>query len=148
MKIEGPGGNRPVTYSGKVGRTGKSSGSSGATFADPTAATESSGGIAGSAGVEGILGVDQLLGLQEVDDALGQKRRARQHGTDILDRLDELRLQILEGRLSKHRLMQLAQAVSARRSSVMDPQLIEILDEIDLRAQVEIAKFTRDQTSA
>lgn len=147
MKIEGPNGNRPVTYTGKVGRTSKS-GSTGATFADPTATTESAGGIGSTAGASDILGVDQLLGLQEVDDALNQKRRARQHGTDILDRLDELRLQILEGRLSKQGLMRLAQMVSARRTSVMDPQLLEILDEIDLRAQVEIAKFTRDQTSA
>lgn len=145
MKIEGPGGNRPVTGPGRTTRTTKTSSTGGATFADPTAAAEETAGMSGTSSASGIMGIDQLVGLQEVDDALTQRRRASQHGGDILDRLDELRLQILEGRLSKDRLMQLARTVSARRATVMDPHLIEILDEIDLRAQVEIAKFTRDQ---
>ena len=134
-----------MTQAGRASRSSKSSGASGATFADPTGGVEEPGGISGTSAASGLMGIDQLVGLQEVDDALSQRRRANQHGGEILDRLDELRLQILEGRLSKERLMQLARAVSARRASVMDPHLIEILDEIDLRAQVEIAKFTRDQ---
>ncbi len=148
MKIEGPSGNRPVTQTGRVSRTNKSSSTSGATFGDPMAGVEETSGISGTSSASGIMGIEQLVGLQEVDDALSQRRRANQHGGEILDRLDELRLQILEGRLSKERLMQLARVVSARRATVMDPHLIEILDEIDLRAQVEIAKFTRDQTTS
>ena len=38
--------------------------------------------------------------------------------------------------------MPLSQVVQSRREEVDDPRLVEILDEIDLRAQVELAKLS------
>ena len=40
-------------------------------------------------------------------------------------------------------LAQLAQTIRARREEIDDPRLAEILDEIELRAAVELAKFSR-----
>ena len=47
---------------------------------------------------------DALLSLQEVPDAVARNARARRQGEDLLDRLDELRLALLTGRLSPARI--------------------------------------------
>ena len=145
MEIKGPGAPKSVQSLGKVGKPRSTGGASGASFADSLGGAGEAAPASGTGATAGIGGIDQLLGLQQVDDALAQKRQTKARGGEILDRLDELRLQILDGRLSKDRLLQLAQLVSARRVGVADPQLLDVLDEIDLRAQVEIAKFTRDE---
>ena len=100
------------------------------------------GGDSGAAPVTGAtnLGqVDALLALQEVsDDASG---RAQQRGEALLDRLDELRLAILAGRLRPDDLERLTRLVAEQRTAVDDPRLAGILDEIELRAAVELAKL-------
>lgn len=94
-------------------------------------------------------GLDSLLALQMVDaapDATDRpaKRRAMvQRGEDILDRLEELRVGLLLGSVPKERLAALAQMVRDRREEAEDPQLGALLDEIELRAEVELAKLTR-----
>lgn len=140
MKIEGPGG---VRYTGKVSGPKKSGGVDKASFSDAMGADDVAE-AAPTTQTSSVMSVDQLIGLQGVDDALHSKKQVQQRASDILDRLDALRLQILEGRISKEQLMQLARVVNARRAHTTDPQLIEILNEIELRAQIEIAKFTRD----
>ena len=64
-------------------------------------------------------------------------------GEDLLDRLDELRLGILTGRFPKEKLAELAQRLRQKREQGVDPALDAILAEIELRAEVEIAKYTR-----
>ena len=148
MKIEGPGGPNQIRYTGKVSRTNKSSESGRTSFSDQLSSMDETSGTSASSEAQAVSNVDQLLGLQEVNDALSGRSQARQYGNNILDLLDNLRLQILEGQISKEQLIRIAKSVSARRAATSDPQIIEILDEIDLRAQVEIAKFMRDQESA
>lgn len=89
--------------------------------------------------------VESILSVQEVPDASDGRSRglARQYGDDILDRLDSLRRDVLLGATSKEKLADLAHALRARQGQTDDPQLKAIIDEIELRAQVEIAKFTR-----
>lgn len=88
--------------------------------------------------------VDALLALQEVGDAMGGRRRAVRRANDLLDRLDALRLALLDGQVPPATLRELAQMVGAERPLVTDPALIALLDDIDLRVQVELAKFDRD----
>ena len=89
--------------------------------------------------------IEQLLSIQEIPAAAsGAGRKAsRQYGQFLLDRLEELRLGVLDGVLSKEQLARLAQTIRQRRQRSDDPRLNEILDEIELRAEVEIAKLTR-----
>jgi hypothetical protein len=89
--------------------------------------------------------VASMLSIQEVEaDSPGDARSSMVHyGADILDRLDEIRVQILMGAVSKNRLENLAQTLRQRRESVDDPRLIALIDEIELRAEVELAKLTR-----
>ena len=85
--------------------------------------------------------ISGLLTVQEVPDQLGRRRRAVQRGDALLDRLDELRLGLLAGRLPRHRLDELAQLARTARETVDDPRLALVLDEIDLRVAVELAKL-------
>ena len=69
------------------------------------------------------------------------KQRAIQHGHSMLDMLEQIRMGLLTGRLPESRLSQLQQAISRQKQAVQDPNLSRLLDEIDLRAQVELAKL-------
>lgn len=90
----------------------------------------------------GALGpVDALLALQEVSGEPNRRAEARQHGEDLLDQLDELRLALLDGRLPRAVIERLAAIVGAQRVKVDDPHLVQVLDEIELRAAVELAKL-------
>ena len=101
---------------------------------------------AGEIGSPPVPAVGSILAIQEVSDATEERSRglARRYGDTILDRLEELRHDLLMGAMSKDKLAGLAQTMRAKRRTSADPRLNEIIDEIELRAEVEIAKFTRD----
>ncbi|TCS63011.1 flagellar assembly protein FliX [Varunaivibrio sulfuroxidans] len=119
---------------------------SGPAFADrlrETSESEESAPVRQSAQVDGV---ESLLAVQEVEDALEEKTRkakARRYGDDLLERLQRLQDDLLRGRISKEDLATLAQKIRQGRVHVTDPRLNEILDEIELRAEVEVAKWSR-----
>jgi hypothetical protein len=86
-----------------------------------------------------------ILTVQETDESLGRRARSRakQRGESILDQLEEIRIGLLLGAIPMAKLEGLAQLVRAKREQFQDPQLQAILDEIELRAAVELAKFSR-----
>ena len=90
--------------------------------------------------------VDALFAVQEVPDATDERSRKVlcQYGDELLDRLDDFRLAILTGATSKEKRAELAQKLRQKRQSSDDPQLNEIIEEIELRCAVEVAKLTRD----
>jgi len=87
--------------------------------------------------------IDALLALQEVSDDAGGRNRGRRHGEALLEHLDDLHLGLLSGRMSIDALERLSVMVSAKRDTVVDPRLSQILDEIEVRAAVELAKLGR-----
>ena len=103
---------------------------------------------AGSPGVTEtapVGGVEAILAVQEVPDTgdEGRRRRAVRYGDDLLARLEELQLDLLAGAASKDKLADLARTMREQRRTTDDSRLNEIIDEIELRAEVEIAKLTR-----
>jgi len=135
----------------KIERTGPAAGApqgarrvergrAGASFAD-TLKQVDSGGVAGPA--TSVASVSAVMAVQEVDADASRQAAARQRGEEMLDRLDELRLGLIEGRLAPERIEALVKLVAERREKVTDPRLKSILDDIDLRAQVELAKLGR-----
>lgn len=86
-----------------------------------------------------------VLAVQETPDATSGKarQRASDRGLKMLDYLEDIRIGLLMGGIPKDRLEQLAQMVRVRREQVDDPKLTAILDEIELRAAVELAKLSR-----
>lgn len=90
--------------------------------------------------------IDALLALQEVGDSTSGRsggRQREQHGQDLLDRLDELRLALLDGRVTTGLLRRIHDALALRPPPGSDPRLEALLDEIELRAAVETAKLER-----
>jgi hypothetical protein len=130
--------NRPILPASPR-RDGKSGPASGAGF---RSAVSGEYPVAGTTASRPLLPVDGLFQLQEVPDALAQRRRAVQRGSTLLDRLDDLRLALLAGSLSPGQISELQRVVTSERAQVNDPRLLAVLDEIDLRARVELAKLT------
>lgn len=93
----------------------------------------------------GMAGVGAVLAAQDVGDSLDGRSKGLllARGDKLLDHLDDLRLAVLQGRVSKDSLIRLAQDVREKRPNVEDPMLNEIIDEIEMRAEVELAKLTR-----
>lgn len=136
MKIDP---NRPVG-TGPVRRDGKVSGGSG--FADNLPVGD--GGDQGPAAVapsKALAGLEALFALQEVPDATAGRKRALARGHKLLDRLDDLRLGLLLGHIARDKLAELARLAREGSQEVDDPTLREILSEIELRAEVELAKL-------
>lgn len=126
---------------GSVKRSGRSDASSGALFRKQL--TGEAGSAAGVTGAASVHAVDSLLSLQEVDDATARASKGKKRAEDMLDGLEELRDGLLMGTISPDKLSQLSRLAQSRRAQVDDPRLAEILDEVDLRAQVELAKLGR-----
>jgi hypothetical protein len=139
MKVDSSTGPRGTAATRRGDRVG--SGRGNGDFArqlDEASSSPATGGVAASAGITGVLG---LIGVQESDDALAGKRHAIARAETMLDRLDELRHGLLMGELNRNQLEDLGRLVRIRRGQVDDPTLLGVLDEIDLRAQVELAKL-------
>ena len=83
--------------------------------------------------------LDPLFATRDATDRSGG--RAKQRASDILDRLEEIRIGLLTGSIPRDRLEALDQLVKQHREQTMDPRLTEVLDEIELRARVELAKL-------
>lgn len=139
-RIDGTGSVRTPS---SVRKTTKSGSAGGSSFSKHLEEAEGTGAAQGAGSLGSVMGV---YGIQEVDDALARASKGKLRASDILDRLDEIKLELLTGSLSKEKLIHLARMVNVRRQEVTDPRLGEILDEIDLRAQVELAKFTQTES--
>ena len=87
--------------------------------------------------------MDAILALQGEGDPAERRRRAARRGHDLLDGLDRLKAALLSGRVSAEELKGLAARLAERREASGDPRLDDILGQIELRAQVELAKLGR-----
>lgn len=86
-------------------------------------------------------GIDALLALQSEDDVLtGRRRRQIRRSNDILDRLESLKISLLGGVIDDQALVTLQKMIEAQREEVEDSGLQGVLDEIETRAYVELAK--------
>jgi hypothetical protein len=137
MKIEGP---RAADATRKSDKTRKTSGSTSdfSSFLD----TESEG-TADVAAAPAMGGIGALIAAQAAEDPLeGRTRRRMQDRAEkVLDALDDVHRGLLSGSLSTVQMERIAQSVTVQREKVNDPRLVEILDQVDLRAQVELAKL-------
>ena len=134
MKVEPTGRIRtsPVKCAAKAGKGGFTE------HLDGSAAAPSA--VTGSGPVQPV---DALLAVQEVEDSTSQDAngRARRWGEDMLDNLERVRLDLLNGALSQEKPRSLSVLVTERKKTATDPRLAELLAEIELRARVELAKY-------
>jgi hypothetical protein len=95
-----------------------------------------------------IAAVETILTLQGFDDSTDGRSKGLAHGESLLDMLDQVRDGLLAGAIPRSTLSRLAAAVSRRQDGFVDPRLQSVLDEIDLRARVELAKLERADAKA
>ena len=136
MKVNGPSGAGPTAASRGAGSPAASGfslgGADGASRSAPTAPADA---------VASLGSLDALIALQEVGGPLERRRKAVRRAGRILDVLDEVKLGLLEGGVAPAALDRLVQAVRMERGEADEPRLRDLLNEIETRAAVELAKL-------
>lgn len=90
----------------------------------------------------GTTALGAILALQAVDGPLEGKRKAVRRGNALLDALDEIKADLLVGHLRFEKLDRLSSMLGELREGSV-PGLDGVLDEVELRVRVELAKFGR-----
>ncbi len=96
----------------------------------------------GASGLRAVPNLDALLALQAVDDPTERRRRGVKRGRAALDVLDEMKVAVLAGTLDPSALGRLKSALGALQELSGDPGLDAVLAQIELRAEVELAKYS------
>jgi hypothetical protein len=143
MKVTGPSG--PASTTG-ARSTPASSAAPGFQISTPSVSTPA--GVTSAAGVNAVSTLEALMALQEVGGPLERRRRAVWRADKILDALDGLKIELLEGALNPAMLERLTHAVREQRSMTDDPGLEGLLDEVETRAAVELAKLEGPRVAA
>lgn len=90
-----------------------------------------------------------MLAVQALAATGESRRRAIRRGTALLETLDELQAAMLGDEVPPERIAaRLTLQLSKREPPGDDPALAAILDAIELRAHIEIAKIERDAETA
>lgn len=128
---------------GGVGAAGRGKGvGGGAGFSlGGTAPAAGASGAAPVGGVQGVASIGALLALQEMGTPTERRRRAVGRAGRILDVLDEVKIAVLDGEVRGIDLERLRRAVQGARDGTDDAGLEGVLDEIETRAAVELAKL-------
>ncbi len=134
MRILGPNGTLIGPSSGNVRRPG----SGGFALPDATTAAAESRPLAAA---KPSTNIDALLAMQGIEeDPTERRRRSVQRGKGALDVLDDLKIGLLAGKLDAATVSRLRDAAVNLKYGSGDPGLDQILSEIELRVEVELAK--------
>jgi len=142
MKVTRTGGPKGPGSTKKASKSTTGDGS----FVESLKETGAVSGDGAAPEITGVVGVEGILAAQNTAEPVADQRRRQRlmaYGDDLLERLDDLRIGILLGRFSKEKLTELAQRLRQKREQSDDPNLNDLLSEIELRAEVEITKYTR-----
>ncbi len=95
-------------------------------------------------GVSGISVADAIFATQMVSDEEEREIRKKlvKRGNQLIEKLEEIRDSLLLGEISKDKLIEIARLVREKKTDSSDERLQEIISEIELRVEVELAKLT------
>ena len=113
-------------------------GASGVRFALPSGQSPQKMDSMAPASIMG--GLEALIAIKSEDTTREKKRRSVRRGQGLLDILDELKISLLAGKLPADITGRLAQATRDDQLSG-DSKLDDIVEGIELRAAVELAKL-------
>ena len=137
MKVRGPGSTQGPA------KTKKASDAQGSDSSFGDLMTGGAEQAATTSPTQSIAQVDALLAIQGAEDPTqgSARKRMRARADSLLGALDKLRDSLLSGNLTVGDMIDVADVVASHREKITDPGLTSIMDEIDLRAQVELAKM-------
>ena len=112
-------------------------------FSDYLSATQSddAGAAAHLSDVTATSALGSLLALQEISEEEKRRERFLKKGHDMLGSLEKLRQQLLMGEIPVDMLSELASRIASEKEEATDPRLMMIIDDIELRVAVELAKL-------
>jgi hypothetical protein len=119
----------------------RSSGSRGVTTSDFDSLLISEQKIDAVAATNRISSVDAVVALQEITGDNTNERGAKNRANLILDKLEDIRMGLLMGQIPKSNLEELSKILILARENSIDPSLLEIIGDIELRAKIELAKL-------
>ena len=137
MKITGPGQIQSKT----VKKTASKVGAGGTAFRKQVSGEDATSATTGVSGSAPISSVDSLWALQEAPDSTDGRSKGLMRADEMLDMLEEVRKGILLGAISMPDLRKLADMARNQKSTTGDKNLNSLLEEIELRAEVELAKL-------
>jgi len=135
LRVENTARANSVSNRGGVGRAGQNGGF----FVDDGVTAQRA---AAAAPIAATSGIDALLALQAVEDPMLATKKALRRGNALLDALETIKADLLIGQVSEGRLNQVMVLIGQARERNL-PGLDDVLDDIELRARVELAKFGR-----
>ncbi|MCE3006149.1 MAG: hypothetical protein LW853_04880 [Rickettsiales bacterium] len=136
----------PTAATARTQRTRRKGEVSGSSFIDAlenVSGVEEAASVDAAAPVTAAASMVGLLGIQEISADEANRKRQVKRGRVTLEALENLRDALIIGRLSLATVRELEQIVAEKREQISDPVLSGILDEIELRAAVEMAKLER-----
>ncbi|MBL4612525.1 MAG: flagellar assembly protein FliX [Emcibacter sp.] len=136
MEIKGPG---RITTPG-VSRKGKKSSSGKAGFGKALA-TDETAAAAPPSGTSPLTSVSSLLSLQEMPTSSEGRSKGLALAEDLMGHLEIIRHGLLVGHIPQAKLRDVITIVSREKALSNDPVLDEILDDMELRVKVELAKL-------
>ena len=119
----------------------RSSGSRGVASSDFDSLLISEQKIDAVASSSRISSVDAVVALQEITGDNPDERGARNRANLILDKLEDIRMGLLMGQIPKSNLEELSKILIVARENSIDANLLEIIEDIELRAKIELAKL-------
>ena len=125
--------------SGKAKAGAKSGNGSG--FALPSGETQKTEAPTSAMRASPVSSVEALIALQESDDFRQARKKATARADNLLDALSDLRLGLLEGGIPLRTLQRLSASLASSRANTGDSRLESILNDIEIRAEVEKAKL-------
>jgi hypothetical protein len=90
-----------------------------------------------------ITAMSSLIAVQEVEDREARRRNLISHGDRLLDLLTDLRNGLVMGGLSRATIETISESLQQRKEAIDDPALLGLIQEIEVRAAVELAKLER-----
>lgn len=142
MKIEGTGRIGGDTKTGKVKKAAQSTSVFSTGSAEGTSEVSDVFSLSGSSEV---LGAQALLNLQESLHLSSHDKQQVRNANKILDDLTQIQRGFLTGTFSKSTLQDLVMRLNDQRDSATNAELDALLNQIELRAEVELAKLSYNQ---
>ena len=99
----------------------------------------------GVSSASAVTGADAIFAAQTVGEEEEKKLRREQvkRGYSLLEKLEDIRAGLLRGYISKDRIIEISRFVKEQKMEAMDERLNDLIEEIELRVEVELAKLTK-----
>ena len=93
----------------------------------------------------GISVADAIFATQMVNNEEEREIRKKlvKRGQNLIEKLEEIRDGLLVGYISKEELINISRILKENQIASSDPRLQELMAEIELRVEVELAKLTK-----